>query len=369
MNTHETHPLPPHVELTLMRHCPLVTCGQEVRRGERVATSSVPDMGDIHTPIAGKVSQVDAFRVRITAEGNAEVEPEDLRDISGAELRTRLAGLGADLAPIPEAGTDFLIINAVDAEPGVLARQELLSSSRATLERGLEAVIALYAPSRTVLATLKGSGKAFSDTESAEISEQYPAGLDPMVAYTVTGVEAPDKTVVLGLEILFHVGRIMETGLPVMETMVTLGNSASLVPLGTPAGLLLEKTGQKPGNLDRIVLGGVLRGTAAASPMQGVARNTSAISVVTNEAPVAVDSPCVGCGECVRHCPARLDPAMITSYAEFGMYDKAAAEHVEACFECGLCGFFCIARRPMLQYIRLAKSELARAKALTAEEN
>jgi electron transport complex protein RnfC len=99
-----------------------------------------------------------------------------------------------------------------------------------------------------------------------------------------------------------------------------------------------------------------------------VDRRTSAVSLVRNPAPVAVDAACVGCGECVRRCPARLDPAMITSHAEFGQYAKAEAEAVDACFECGLCGFFCIARRPMLQYIRLAKRELAKAKAQSGEE-
>jgi electron transport complex protein RnfC len=214
-----------------------------------------------------------------------------------------------------------------------------------------------------------GAENPLDGAETVVIQGAYPAGLDPLVARAATGREAPGNAVVVGLETVHHVGRIVETGLPVLETMVTVGETGRIVTLGTPVGALVDEQGETLHDGDRIVLGGVLRGRTAASPAQGVDRATTAVSLVRNPAPVAVDAACVGCGECVRRCPARLDPAMITSYAEFGQYDKARAEHVHACFECGLCGYFCIARRPMLQYIRLAKTELARSAAQIGEEN
>lgn len=354
-------------ELTLDRHCALVTCGQEVKRGQCIATANGPGQGDIHTPMSGKVVHVDAYRVRIAPEGNETVAPVDLSDLTGEELRAKLLTLGADL---PEGhAVDTLIINGVDAEQDIVTRRSLLADCSAILETGIAALDSVYAPGETVLAVPQGSPHQLSGLNTAAISEQYPSGLDPLVAKAVTGQEAPENTIVIGLEILFHVGQIMETGLPALETMVTIGEEGRIVSLGTPVGSILDQTGEIIRDRDRIVLGGILRGKAAGSPTQGVDRSTYAVSVVSNPAPVARDAACVGCGECVRRCPARLDPAMITSYAEFGMYDKAAQEGVDACFECGLCGFFCIARRPMLQYIRLAKNELAKAKALSAEEN
>ena len=50
---------------------------------------------------------------------------------------------------------------------------------------------------------------------------------------------------------------------------------------------------------------------------------------------------------------------MLSRYAEFARYDKCVKEHIDACMECGLCGYVCLARRPVLQYIRLAKHKLA----------
>jgi len=58
-------------------------------------------------------------------------------------------------------------------------------------------------------------------------------------------------------------------------------------------------------------------------------------------------------------CPARLKPSNLSRYAEFALHERCRAEHIESCLECGLCGYVCIARRPVLQYIRLAKRKLA----------
>ncbi len=357
---------PARAEMALTRHCALVKCGQAVRRGETIATSNVPERGDIHAPFAGKVEHVDPYRVRIERTSGETVDPVSLDDLSGPDLRARLAELGADLPA--EAAADILIINAVDAEPTVFSRRQLLADHTETLRAGIRLLSRVYRPSSTSLAVPAGTRHELEDLGTVVISGPYPAGLDPLVIKEATGEEAPEGVLAMGLETVYHLGRIAETGLPVLETMVTLDETARIVSLGTPVGALVEEQGEAVHDRDRIVLGGVLRGSTAATPRQGVDRSTLAVAVVRNPAPVAKDTACVGCGECVRRCPARLDPSMITSYAEFGMYGQAEAAHVRACFECGLCGYFCIARRPMLQYIRLAKAELARAAAQTGEE-
>jgi electron transport complex protein RnfC len=353
-------------EMNLARHCPLVTCGQEVKRGERIATASAPGRGDIHAPSAGTVEHVDPYRIRIALTEGGTVVPEVLDGLSGPELLARLRDLGADVPACDQV--DTLIINAMDEEPTLRSRRTLLAEKRDILTAGAEALVRGIVPVDVFLAVPGGVRESLPGMEVKVLSDQYPQALDPLVAKALTGIEMPDNTLVVGLETVFHAGLIMDTGLPVMETMVTVGNSARLITLGTPVGEILTNDGETIRDGDRIVLGGVLRGTAAASPGQGVDRATTAVGLVRNPAPVAVDAACVGCGECVRRCPARLDPSMITSYAEFGQYAKAEAEAVDACFECGLCGYFCIARRPMLQYIRLAKSELAKAAAQSGEE-
>jgi electron transport complex protein RnfC len=51
-------------------------------------------------------------------------------------------------------------------------------------------------------------------------------------------------------------------------------------------------------------------------------------------------------------------PGFLTRFVEFKMFDKAAEFFIESCMECGLCGYVCTARRPMLQLLRLGKKTL-----------
>ncbi|MGE4424799.1 MAG: electron transport complex protein RnfC, partial [Pseudodesulfovibrio sp.] len=265
-------------EMTLTRHCALVGCGQEVRRGERIATANVPERGDIHAPFPGKVLHVDPYRIRIERGEGETVGPASLDGLEGAELRSRLAELGADL-PAAEA-VDTLILNAVDAEPTEFGRRQLLADHVGTLKAGVLALARVYGPSSTTLAVPEGTQNPLNGTETTVIRDGYPAGLAPLVAKAVTGIEMPDNTLVVGLKTVFHAGLVMDTGLPVMETMVTVGNSARIITLGTPVGEILTNDGETLRDGDRIVLGGVLRGTAAASPGQGVDRATTAVGLV-----------------------------------------------------------------------------------------
>jgi electron transport complex protein RnfC len=52
---------------------------------------------------------------------------------------------------------------------------------------------------------------------------------------------------------------------------------------------------------------------------------------------------------------------------EKGMFERAEAEKITDCMECGSCSYTCPAGRPLLDYIRLGKStviRLARQKVL-----
>jgi electron transport complex protein RnfC len=63
-------------------------------------------------------------------------------------------------------------------------------------------------------------------------------------------------------------------------------------------------------------------------------------------------------------CSARIDPRMLSRYAEFNKYDMSRKENFHLCVDCGLCSYVCIARRPVLQYIRLAVNKLRQEEAM-----
>lgn len=372
--TTEGTALPTRVDMFLGRHCAVVGCGEHVARGQRIARATRPGYGDLHAPVAGNVERVGRFSIRIAVNGedgesvrSADIEARMNDGLTGAELLSGLRALGADLPEPDVQGYRMLIVNGLDEEPDVSSRGALLDTQQAVIAKGMRVLGQAYGiADRVLVAAPLQAGFSETDFDGGTVHRlqaDYPGTLDPLVALAVTGRENPPGVLVVGVETAFQVGTIAETGLPAAQVMLTVNGENRMVTLGTPVGKVLEAAGLKVSDGDRVVLGGVLRGRAAVSLTQGVDRETAAVLVVpeSGQGPVAEDAACVGCGACVRICPARLDPSMLTSYAEFGHYDEAEAKGLDVCFECGLCGYVCIARRPMLQFIRLAKEERSEA--------
>jgi electron transport complex protein RnfC len=50
-------------------------------------------------------------------------------------------------------------------------------------------------------------------------------------------------------------------------------------------------------------------------------------------------------------------PQMLSIFSEAGFYEEAKEYNLWDCFECGTCSFVCPANRPIVQLVRLAKSQ------------
>jgi electron transport complex protein RnfC len=347
-----TLPEPETVRIPLSCHRPDIKCGQKMARGIHIG-------GGYYAPISGTVTEVHPTYICIKAEAVDEPSPRDMGALSGNELRTALNDMGAGL---PEGPAQTLIINGVEPEPGVTAFAHMLDELSRIVQLGLSTAQSVFSPNRTVLAVEAGASQSLEGCEKAAIENGYPNGIDPLVAKAITGMENPDNVAVLSVGRLFELGMIMDTGLPCDKTVVTCGETDFVTTVGTPVDLILTTAHQTVRHGDTVVLGGLMRGEAAHSLQQGISKDTYGLFVVPKgQYPPVEDSPCIGCGECIPVCPARIDPATISGYAEFRMYDKCREHDIDACMECGMCGFFCIARRPLLQYIRLAKQHLAQA--------
>lgn len=357
---------PACVSLPLTGYTATVQAGEKLLKGSLVARCTTPDAGDLHSPVAGTVREIHGLSetaLVIDAEGNQSdpgqtVAPEDLSQAQPPALRSSLAQLGINTTRLPAAKT--LIINAMPHEPGISIHTQLLQDHRADVARGLEAAKRLVSPSHTILAGIDVDASALGNCAVKHIRPLYPYSLDSLVAREVTGEEAPENTALVSVLELYLLGRVMETGLPCTETVVTVAGKNVLAGIGTMARDLLTARSVIPQEKDRVVFGGLMRGTAAYTLDQGIEKDTLALQVVPHDHyPPTQDTPCLNCGECVLHCPSRILPGLISRAAEFSFFDRARGYGVDACIECGLCGYYCTGRRPLLQYIRLAKKELA----------
>ena len=369
LQTGETGPLsrisrPDTVNLSLSGQTPILTTGDQVLAGTKVAVADNGVDGDLHAPLAGYIRDVQPYTMRIEVTGDDRVNNSKPCNGNGEPLKQWLRDKGINARPLYRAQT--LIINAVPPEPGISIYDPLLRDYRKPLEIGLDVVKRIVEPSKMFLVAAKGNkANAFPNCTVIHVTPTYPNGLDPLVIKTVTGREiipesTPGDITILSVKDLYFIGRVAETGRPLTETIMTIGNQNRLVPLGTPVGFLTAKSGATVQPGDRVVIGGPLRGMAAVNLEQGVDKDASGLHILRPDDSIAVtDNFCLGCGECERHCPARILPGMISRCAEFKQFRRAEAFHIHSCMECGLCAYWCKAGRPLLQYIRLAKYELA----------
>ena len=67
---------------------------------------------------------------------------------------------------------------------------------------------------------------------------------------------------------------------------------------------------------------------------------------------------CIRCGKCVSACPMGLEPYLLMNYTEHEMFEESEKDRIMDCMECGSCSFTCPSYRPLLDYIRLGKSNV-----------
>ena len=131
--------------------------------------------------------------------------------------------------------------------------------------------------------------------------------------------------------------------------------------IGTPISSLIEYGGGMPEDTGKIVNGGPMMGRAVANPEAPVTKGTSGILLIRRKGSVRkTPQSCIKCAKCVGVCPMGLEPYLMYGFARRLRYEELEATHVTDCIECGCCSYTCPAYLPLLDYIRLGKSEVAK---------
>lgn len=414
--------VPPAVVIPVSQHIgapasPVVNKGDSVRAGQIIAESKGFVSTNIHSSVSGKVSKVDSIidstgykqtAIFIDVEGDEWVDTIDRSDelvttikLSQEEIIKRclgsgIVGLGGATFPshvkltVPAGKKcELLIINGVECEP------YLTSDHRLMLEKGEEVLTGVAILMKALGVTRAMIGIENNKPQAIEhltrlaaglpgitihpLKVKYPQGAEKQLIKALTGREVPSghlpvdvNAVVHNVGTAFAIYEAVQKNKPLFERVVTItGKTLSkpgnyLVRVGTPVSRLIEAAGGIPDDTGKIVSGGPMMGKALNNTEIPITKGTSGIILFPeNESERSPTLPCIRCARCVSVCPMGLEPYLLMTLSEKGLFERAEKDRITDCMECGSCSYTCPADRPLLDYIRLGKStviKMARAR-------
>ncbi|HHY38156.1 MAG TPA: electron transport complex subunit RsxC [Clostridia bacterium] len=417
--------LPQRVVIPLSQHTgapcePLVEKGQVVKVGQKIGDSSAFVSAPIHASISGKVASIEPLQhpalgkkvmsVVIESDGGDEVaetiapKPDpfamDPEEVKSVIREAGIVGLGGaafptsvKISPPKDKKIDSYILNGAECEP------YLTSDHRLMVERPREAIFGLkvlmYATGvkrgyvciednkPEAIDAMKKAIGSDSNIKLVVLESKYPQGSEKHLIKAVLGREVPSGglpfdvgAMVSNVGTAIAVADAFITGMPLVQRVITVTGSAIANPanlevrIGTLFSDIIEEVGGFSSPPGKVIMGGPMMGIAQWSLDVPVIKGTSGILVMAqNEIDMVGPFPCVRCARCVDVCPMNLLPLFLGAYAERGLYADAEAYRALDCIECGSCAYVCPARRPLVQAIRTAKSEIMakrRAKAQSA---
>ena len=385
----------------------IVSVKDAVTIGQVIAKSGGFMSSNIHSPVAGTVTKLDliidtsgykkqCIVIRTDAKNEANFQDIEYPLLKEITLEPKailqkindygIVGLGGATFPSHvklnvKEGTvlDHLIINGVECEPYLTADHRLMLEKAEEIMVGIQilmhalnihkAIIGIENNKKDAIDVFKKLTQNNDKIKVAALKVKYPQGGEKQLVQALLNREVPQNGLPLDVGVIVHnVGTIfaiyqaIQHNVPLIERVVTvtgkkLENAANYwVKIGTPITDLVNEVGGLPEGTRKIVNGGPMMGKAIKNTDVPVTKGTSGILVIADdEASRGEQKNCIRCGECVSVCPMGLEPHLLMSFSEKGLYEKASAEDIMTCIECGSCSYVCPSHRPLLDYIRFGK--------------
>jgi len=410
-------PLPEVVTVHLSQHLgapaqPVVNKGDLVKTGQLIAASAGFVSANIHSPVSGTVQKVEPvpdvsgypkMAIVIEVKGDEWVDTIDRtteiakpasftrEEILGKISEMGIVGLGGATFPshvkvsVPKGKkADILIINGVECEPYLTSDHRLMLEKGEEILIGTSLLMSVLQVTRAVIGIERNKPDAidhlgklatsFTGISVVPLKVKYPQGGEKQLIKAITGREVPSGglpidvgAVVHNVGTAFAVYEAVVKNKPLFERVVTvtgksIAESANFkVRIGTPVNKLIEAIGGLPENTGKVINGGPMMGKAMPLLSVPVTKGTSGIVVMSEKEAARKNSMnCIRCTHCSTVCPMGLEPYYLMSLGEAKRWEDMEAARAMDCMECGSCSFTCPANRPLLDFIRIGKTNVNR---------
>jgi H+/Na+-translocating ferredoxin:NAD+ oxidoreductase subunit C len=402
----------------------LVSKKDRVSEGETIGSVGAKLGADLHASVSGTFEGVvntlhpqegkaPALVIATDPEAVAPTyAPADWRGLSNEALLAKIAdagivGLGGAGFPAdiklkvkPDVKLDTLILNGAECEPYITCDHRVMLEYAREIVEGARILLTILGIGYCAIGVennkpdaIEALNRAISqagDTDGLKIevkplAVKYPQGSADQIMQSVTGRVRPSgvRSSAIGIIVqnVYTAKTVYDAVVldkPLVERVITVSGKGIartgnfLVKIGTSLADIVTYLGGTTDDLCKVVIGGPMMGFAVSSLDTPVTKTTPGVLFMTrDEVDLQAHGPCIRCGFCLDACPMGLEPNNIGIYVEAGRgAETEPFGLMDDCFECGSCAYACPAKRPLVQFIRLARLEIRAAQRLKeAREN
>jgi Na+-translocating ferredoxin:NAD+ oxidoreductase subunit C len=414
-------PFPDEVVLPVRQHAGkpatlIVKRGDRVERGDTLAVADGFISAPVHASASGRISAIEqwphpdgttAMAVRIDVDPRSAQVPRprvvpDWRQLTPQQIvqavqDAGVVGLGGaafpthvKLAPPKGAKVEVVLVNGAECEPYLTTDHRSMVEFPERVHLGVRIMLRALGVSKAVIGVeknkpdaierLRATAPADLDVTVLPLTVKYPQGAEKMLIRSVVGKEVPSGKLPVSVGVVVQnvgsaatIGEVFETGLPLVERIVTVSGhgvkrpSNLIVPVGTRLRDLLAYCGGLTDDAAEILFGGPMMGLPVANLDTPILKGTTGVVVLTTaDVRAQVSYPCIHCGYCLEACPVFLDPQHLGSLAQAGRFEEMQQHHLADCMLCGSCAYVCPSNIPLSQLFQTSKAAVRRIKVSAA---
>lgn len=413
----EIMPVPKELELILGQHIgapcvPTVCKRDEITEGRMIGEVTKGLGVPLHSPVTGKIKNigtsthpmrmsVPSITIAVDRDATApQYTKQDWQDEDAETLLKRVHAAGVvgvggagfpthvKLNPPSSSPVDTLLLNGAECEPYITADHRQMLENPNDIVEGAKVILKILGISKCYIGiesnkpdAIEVMTKAIQDGADTDYSIEvqplqvkYPQGSEKQLIEAITGRKVPAMALPSSVGVVVQnvaTAKAVYDGVvyakPLYEKVVTVSGKGIkrpanlLVKVGTKIGDIVDFLGGLQPGLSKVIMGGPMMGFAISSLDIPITKTTSALLFLAeDEIDTTPHSQCIHCGWCLDACPMGLEPKEIGIYVEANKAEETEPFGVFDCFECGSCAYVCPAKRPLVQFIRMAKMKAKR---------